>query len=56
VLPLLWLTVQGVIHRGRHHDALDDTDLLLFTEVSGHDPAEASAAATLVAERPAASG
>ena len=33
MLPLLWLGFQGVRHRGSHQDALDEEDLLLFTEV-----------------------
>ena len=34
VLPLVWMGFQGVRHRGSHQDALDDEDLLLFTEVT----------------------
>ena len=34
MLPLLWMGYQGVRHRGSHQDALDDDDLLLFTEVT----------------------
>jgi len=34
VLPLVWMGYQGVRHRGSHQDALDDADLLLFTEVT----------------------
>ena len=34
VLPLLWMGYQGVRYRGSHQDALDDEDLLLFTEVT----------------------
>jgi nitric oxide reductase subunit B len=34
VLPLVWMGIQGVRHRGSHQDALDDEDLLLFTEVT----------------------
>jgi nitric oxide reductase subunit B len=34
VVPLLWMGLQGVRHRGSHQDALDDDDLLLFTEVT----------------------
>ena len=34
VLPLLWIGYQGVRHRGSHQDALDDGDLLLFTQVT----------------------
>ena len=34
VLPLLWIGFDGVRHRGSHQDALDDGDLLLFTEVT----------------------
>ncbi len=47
VLPLVWMGIQGVIHRGKHHDALSEDDLLLFTEVEVHEPAEATAAGAL---------
>jgi nitric oxide reductase subunit B len=49
VLPLVWMGLQGVIHRGSHHDALTDDDLLLFTEVEDLQPDEATAAGTLTA-------
>jgi nitric oxide reductase subunit B len=42
--PLLWLSLQGVIHRGRHQDLPDHDDLQLFTEIETLEPAEASAA------------
>jgi hypothetical protein len=47
VLPLVWMGIQGVIHRGKHHDALSEEDLLLFNEVEVHEPAEATAAGAL---------
>jgi nitric oxide reductase subunit B len=47
VLPLLWLTVQGAIHRGRHLRDDGGGDLVLFTEVGGHEPTEATAAGAL---------
>ncbi|HLZ37704.1 MAG TPA: cbb3-type cytochrome c oxidase subunit I, partial [Mycobacteriales bacterium] len=34
VLPLLWLAVQGVLHRGPRPEARGEEDLQLFTEVS----------------------
>ena len=37
VLPLVWMGIQGVRHRGSHQDALDDEDLLLFTELTLND-------------------
>lgn len=39
VLPLLWLALLGVRHRGAHHDAHPDSDQLLFTEITA-EPAE----------------
>ncbi len=50
VLPLIWMGVQGVIHQGRHRDGLTDEDMLLFTEVEVHEPAEATAAGALAPE------
>ncbi|HVV77747.1 MAG TPA: hypothetical protein VHC43_17150, partial [Mycobacteriales bacterium] len=47
VLPLIWMGFWGVVHRGRHHDALAAEDLLLFTEVEVHEPDEATAAGAL---------
>jgi nitric oxide reductase subunit B len=51
VLPLVWMGIQGVIHRGAHQEALNEEDLLLFTEVESHEPDEATAAAPLQAPR-----
>jgi hypothetical protein len=39
-----------VIHRGKHHDALSEDDLLLFTEVEVHEPDEATAAGSLTVD------
>jgi nitric oxide reductase subunit B len=47
VLPLVWMGLQGVIHRGKHDDALTEDDLVLFTEVEFHEPDEATAAGSL---------
>ena len=47
VLPLVWMSIQGVIHRGKHHEALSEQDLLLFTEVEVLEPDEATAAGAL---------
>jgi hypothetical protein len=52
VLPLVWMAIQGVIHRGSHHDALSEDDLLLFTEVEAHEPDEATAARPLSSSAP----
>jgi nitric oxide reductase subunit B len=49
VLPLLWLTFQGILARGRHLDGHAETDLQLFTEGEDHHPAEATAAGPLPA-------
>jgi nitric oxide reductase subunit B len=48
VLPLLWLALHGVLHRGGKYGHTDD-DQRLFTEVSAPEPAEASAAGPLSA-------
>ncbi|HVQ96294.1 MAG TPA: cbb3-type cytochrome c oxidase subunit I [Mycobacteriales bacterium] len=50
--PLLWLAVQGVLHRGRPRpvpppEPAADLDLRLFTEVETHEAAEATAAGAL---------
>jgi nitric oxide reductase subunit B len=47
VLPLVWMSIQGVVHRGKHHEALSEQDLLLFTEVEVLEPDEATAAGAL---------
>jgi nitric oxide reductase subunit B len=54
VLPLLWMSLQGVIGvlRTRGQGPVDDDghdvdDLQLFTEVGAHEPAEATAAGAL---------
>jgi nitric oxide reductase subunit B len=47
VLPLVWMSLQGVLHRGKHHDALTEADLQLFTEVEVHEPDEATASGSL---------
>jgi nitric oxide reductase subunit B len=54
VLPLLWMSLQGVLGvlRTRGQGAADDDghdvdDLKLFTEVDAHEPAEATAAGAL---------
>jgi nitric oxide reductase subunit B len=47
VVPLLWMCIQGVRHRGEHQEALTEADLQLFTEVESHEPAEATAAGPL---------
>jgi nitric oxide reductase subunit B len=49
ILPLLWLTFQGILARGKHLDVLTETDLQLFTEVEDHHPTEATAAGPLPA-------
>jgi hypothetical protein len=36
-----------VVHRGKHHEALSEQDLLLFTEVEVLEPDEATAAGAL---------
>jgi len=46
-LPVLWMALLGVRYRGRHQDMAAETDLQLFTEVEGHEPAEATAARPL---------
>lgn len=47
VLPLLAMTVRGVLGRGKHHDLLTEAGLQLFTEIEDHHPAEATAAGPL---------
>jgi nitric oxide reductase subunit B len=47
VVPLLWLGIQGVRHRGAHEEALTEADLQLFTEVEAFEPTEATAAGPL---------
>jgi nitric oxide reductase subunit B len=47
VLPLLWMGIQGVRHRGEHQEALTEADLQLFTEVAAFEPTEATAAGPL---------
>jgi nitric oxide reductase subunit B len=47
VLPLLWLALQGVLHRGGHQAEAADDDQRLFTEVQTPEPTEASAAGAL---------
>jgi hypothetical protein len=39
--------IQAVLHRGTHHDALSEDDLLLFTEVEVHEADEATASGSL---------
>ena len=54
VLPLLWLSLQGVLAvvRGRSVEGSEhDEDLQLFTEVEGHEPLEATAADALADSR-----
>jgi nitric oxide reductase subunit B len=43
-LPLLWMALLGVRHRGHHQDLVAEADVALFTEVEVHEPAEATAA------------
>ncbi|MCW2605914.1 MAG: nitric oxide reductase [Frankiales bacterium] len=47
VLPLLWMTVQGVLGAARHREDLPGSDLQLFTEVEDHDPDVATASSGL---------
>ncbi len=54
VLPLLWLSLQGVLAvvRGRTVEGTDHgEDMQLFTEVEGHEPFEATAAGALADSR-----
>lgn len=54
VLPLLWLSLQGVLAvvRGRTVEGTEhDNDLQLFTQVEGHEPFEATAAGALADSR-----
>jgi nitric oxide reductase subunit B len=47
-VPVLWMALLGVRHRGQHSDVSAPSDVALFTEVEVHEPAEASAARPLV--------
>jgi nitric oxide reductase subunit B len=47
VLPLLWMTWQGVLGVIRHGEPEPGADLQLFTEVEDHDPLEATASSQL---------
>jgi nitric oxide reductase subunit B len=47
VLPLVWMSVQGVLGVARHRDVLPGSGLQLFTEVEDHDPAVATASSRL---------
>jgi nitric oxide reductase subunit B len=47
VLPLLWLSAQGVLGVVRLRDASPGDDLQLFTEVEDHDPVVATASSRL---------
>ncbi|MEO5680134.1 MAG: cbb3-type cytochrome c oxidase subunit I [Acidimicrobiales bacterium] len=46
-VPVLFMTLRGVRHRGRHQNTMTEDDLQLFTEVQHHEPAEATAAQPL---------